>query len=144
MTHLTPNEKHNILLIYSSINNKHSFESLAHQYTIKGGGRVIQNWYHRWNGTPQSLERMRGSGRPSLLTAQQVNDYIRTPIRNKNRSSKPVHYPQIRSSVERQTGKQISLRTVQNYGKQKLGVKQKHTKKRTAQESKHTYHTHHT
>ena len=144
MPQLTPNEKHNILTIYSSDKHKHTFESLAHQYNIKGGRQVIQNWYKQWNGTPQSLGRKKGSGRPTILTSQQVNDYIRTPIRNKNRSSKPIHYPQLHSSIQQKTGKQISLRTVQNYGKEKLGVKQKRTKKRTAQESKQISYTQYT
>jgi hypothetical protein len=41
MPQLTPNEKHNILTIYSHNQHKHSFESLAHQFDIKGGGRTI-------------------------------------------------------------------------------------------------------
>jgi hypothetical protein len=136
MPHLTPNQKHNILTLYSSDTNTHTMESLAHQYNIKGGKQQIWKWYRQWNGTPQSLERKRGSGRPTILTPQQVNDYIRTPIRNKNRSSKPIHYTQLHTSIKQKTGRQISLRTVQNYGKEKLGVKQKRTKKRTAQERK--------
>ena len=81
MPQLTANQKHNILTIYSSTDNTYSFESLAHQYNIKGGKNVIWRWYQKWDGTPQSLGRKKGSGRPTVLTSQQVNDYIRTPIR---------------------------------------------------------------
>ena len=126
---------HNILTLYSSNKNKHTFKSLALEYNIKGGRDVVARWYHQWDGTPQSLERKKGSGRPSVLTSQQVNEYIRMPIRNKNRSSKPIHYPQLHTSIQQKTGKQISLRTIQKIGKEKLGVKQKRTKKRTSQES---------
>lgn len=142
MPQLTPNEKHNILTIYSSNKHKHSFNSLAHQYNIKGGGRTIQNWYKVWNGTPKSLERKTGSGRPTVLTSQQVRDYIRMPICNKNRSSKPIHYPQLLSSIREKTDIDVSLSTIQKIGKNELGVKQKRTKKRTAQESKQTPHMH--
>jgi len=144
MPQLTPNQKHNILTIYSSENNTHTLASLARQYSLQGGGRLIQNWYKQWNGTPQSLERKKGSGRPFVLTSQQVDKYIRMPIQNKNRSCKPVHYPQLHTSIQQKTGKQMSLRTIQKIGKEKLGVKQKRTKKRTAQESKQKQHTHET
>lgn len=136
MPQLTPKQKHDILTIYSQKKHNHSFESLAHQYNIKGGKKTLIRWYQQWNGKPESLERKKGSGRHTVLTSQQVNDYIRTPIRNKNRSYKPIHYTQLHTSIKQKTGKQISLRTVQNYGKEKLGVKQKRTKKRTAQERK--------
>lgn len=136
MPHLSSNEKHNILKLYQRNSHTHNFQTLAQQFSIKGGEKVIRNWYNQWDGNPQSLERKKGSGRPSILTPQQVNDYIRTPIRNKNRSSKPIHYPQLHSSIQQKTGKQICLRTIQKIGKQKLRVKQKRTKKRTAQESK--------
>jgi len=138
MPHLTAQQKHDILKLYSSHDHNYSFAALAQQYNIKGGRQVVENWYHQWTGSPKSLERKKGSGRPPVLTSQQVNDYIRTPIRNKNRSFKPIHYPQLHSSIQQKTGKQISLRTIQNYGKEKLGVKQKRTKKRTAQECKQT------
>jgi hypothetical protein len=141
MPHLTSNQKHNILMLYQSHDTTHTFKSLAHQYNIKGGEKVIRNWYHQWNGTPQSLERKKGSGKTALLSSNDINNYIRTPIRNKNRSSKPIHYPQLLSSIHKKTGKKISLRTIQNYGKQKLGVKQKRTIKRTSKESNHIQYT---
>lgn len=139
MPHLTAQQKHDILKLYSPYDRNNSFESLAQQYNIKGGGRVVQNWYHQWTGFPKSLERKRGSGRRTVLTSKQVKDLIQIPIRNKNRASIPVHYPEIQSSIVEKTGKNISLRTVQNIGHQQLGAKQKRTNKRTLVESKHTH-----
>ena len=139
MPHLSPKQKHNILKLYTPNDRNHSFESLARHYFIKGGNRVLQNWYRQWNGTPQSLERKRGSGRPKLLTSKQVKDYIQIPIRNKNRSSVPVHYPDLLPSITEKTGKKFSLRTLRRIGHDQLGAKQKRTNKRTAAESKHTH-----
>ena len=65
-----------------------------------------------------------------------------TAIRDKNRAHRPVHYPELVSSIEAKTGTSVSARTVRRYGKQELGVKQKRTVKRTAAERKHTHHTH--
>lgn len=141
MHQLTSNLKHHILTLYQPRNRNRSFQSLAHQYNIKGGKQVIQKWYKQWNGTPQSLERKKGSGRPKLLTSTEVREYIKRPIRNKNRSCIPVHYPQLLSSIHEKTGKQISIQTLRRIGKQQLGVKQKRTKKRTADESNHKYYT---
>jgi hypothetical protein len=136
MPQLTPNEKHNILTIYSHNQHKHSFESLAHQFDIKGGGRTIQNWFAKWDGTPQSLERRKGSGRASILTPREVKDTIQIPLRNKNRASKPVHYTELLPSITEKTGKKISIQTVRRIGHDQLGAKQKRTNKRTAVETK--------
>ena len=125
MPHLTPKQKHDILKLYSPYDHNHSFQALAHQYNIKGGSQVLQNWYRQWNGSPESLERKKGSVKHKLLTSKQVKDLIQIPIRNKNRASVPVHYPEIQSSVIEKTGKQISLSTIQKIGKNKLGAKQK-------------------
>jgi hypothetical protein len=141
MPQLTPKQKHDILTIYSQNKHKHSFESLAHQYDIKGGKKTLIRWYQQWNGTAQSLERKKGSGRPTILTPQQVKDYIQIPIRNKNRSFKPIHYPQLLPSIQKKSSTQVSIQTVRRIGHQQLGVRQKRTKKRTAQERKQTQHT---
>lgn len=136
MPHLTCLQKHNILQSYTTSTHKNTFESLAQQHNIKGGARVIQRWYSKWNGTPESLQRQEGSGRPAILSTQEVNNYIRTPIRNKNRSFTPIHYPELKATIVEKTEKSISLRTVQRIGKTQLGVKQKRTKKRTREECK--------
>jgi transposase len=142
MPHLSSNQKHNILMLYRSHDRTHSFESLAHQYNIKGGKHVIQNWYKQWNGTPESLQRKKGSGKHAVLTSKQVKDYIQIPIRNKNRTSTPVHYTDLLPSIQQKIGKKISLSTIQKIGKQKLGVKQKRTIKRTVKESNQTQYKH--
>ena len=48
MPHLTPKQKHDILKLYSPYDRNNSFEALAKQFNIKGGGRVVQNWYYQW------------------------------------------------------------------------------------------------
>jgi transposase len=136
MSQLTSNEKHNILKLYVKRSTTHGFVALARQHCISGGEKVIRNWFKQWDGTPQSLERKQGSGRPTKLTPAQVNDCIRTPIRNKNRAAVPVHYPQLLPAIQEKTGEPVSLRTVQRTGKEQLGVKQKRTKKRTREERK--------
>lgn len=86
------------------------------------------------------MERREGSGKSSQLTSYEVDKYIRTPIRNKNRSHKPIHYTDLIHTIHEKTGKQISLRTVQRIGAEILGARQKRTKKRTRDESNHTQH----
>ncbi len=100
---------------------------------------TISRWLQQWDGTPESLERREGSGRHTILTSQEVNDCIRTPIRNENRSSQPIHYTDLLPSVIQKTGKKISVETIRRIGRDQLGEKQKRTNKRTAVESKHTH-----
>lgn len=139
MSVFTPQLKHHILTQYQSHSHTHSFSALAHQYGVKGGRQTIQKWHSQWNGTAASLERKVGSGRPRALSSTQVNDYIRTPIRHKRRIHAAVHYPSLLPSVCEKTGKSISLRTLQNYGKREVGIKLKHTKKRTVTERQSTH-----
>jgi transposase len=139
MPQLEPYQKHNILQLYLSSDNHDSMETLAHRYNIKGGKYTIIRWLQQWDGTPESLERKKGSGRPTILTSKEVRDTIQLPIRNKNRSSQPIHYTDLLPSITQKTGKKISLSTIQKIGKNKLGAKQKRTNKRTAVESKHTH-----
>jgi hypothetical protein len=70
-----------------------------------------------------------------VLTRAEVSRHIRAPILAANRAHRAVSYTRLLPEVQRKTRKQISIQTLRRYGKQELGVKQKHTKKRTADES---------
>lgn len=139
MSSFTPQLKHHILTQYSSHSRDRSFSALARLYAVPGGKQTVQQWHRRWKGTVESLENKQRSGRPRALTSRQVNDCIRTPIKNKRRAHVAVHYPDLLSAVRRKTGKQISLRTLQRYGKEQLRIKLKHTETRTAAERQCTH-----
>jgi len=136
MSIFTPQLKHHILTQYQPHSRENSFEALARRYAVNGGKTTVKYWHQQWDGTPTSLHRKPVSGRPRLLSSRQVNDYIRTPVRNKNRAHVAISYTQLLPSVQRKSVKQLSLRTLQNYGKRDLGIKMRHSKKRTADESK--------
>lgn len=141
MTLLTPQLKHHILSQYQPYSRENGFAALASRYNIKGGESTVRKWHQRWNGDAASLEQRVIPGRPPLLSRAQVNNLIRTPIRNKNRSHTPVHYTQLHQSVKEKSGVDISLRTLQNYGSRDLGATQSHTLKTTEEqcELKHQY-----
>ena len=139
MSHLTPNEKHNILRLYVSSDHRYTMKSLSQQHNIKGGRKTMSRWLQQWDGSPESLERREGSGRHTILTSKEVKDTIQLPIRNKNPNSQPVHYTDLLPSVTEKTGKKISSRTLRRIGLDQSGAKQKRTNKRTAVESKHTH-----
>lgn len=136
MPHFTPLHKHTILTHVKHRGKGETLASIASLHGVKGGARTLQNWLRRWKGTPASLQRRAGSGRPTLLTPAQVTRHVRSRIQSANRSARAVHYPSLLPLVQQATGKQLSLRTLQNYGKQQLRVRQKRTKKQTANECK--------
>jgi len=139
MKQYSPESKHHILLQHASNPALHSFSSLARSL---GGGltaRTLQRWQQQWDGAQQSLERREGSGRPRLLDTTQVNNLIRTPIKNKNRAHTPVHYPQLMPIIRKKIGKEIHINTIRNYGRRDCGIRLKHTKKRTTAECKYEY-----
>lgn len=133
----TPQLKHHILSQYQSHSHQDSYETLAVRYNVAGGGSTIRKWHDKWNGTPESLERKKGSGRHRLLTRTQVYRYISQPIIKKNRHHRPVHYTQLLPSVRANINyADISLRTIQREGKQ-LQIKKKRGMKRTSAESQY-------
>jgi transposase len=136
MKQFTPEQKHEILLEYQPRSSTHSFPALARRHAVAGGERTIKNWFAQWKHTIASLQHKRGAGRPRILTHAEVQRYIATPIRRKNRLHQPVHYTDLQSTVEEQTDKQVSPRTIRRYGKEELGGRLKHGKKRTVEECK--------
>ncbi len=139
MTKYSPQFKHNILMQYQPRAYKKGFKSLAIQHKIQGGAQTIKNWYDRWNGTVASLERRISSGRPTLLNTRQVKQYIGTPIRKKNQLHKKINYETIHQQIKTKISKSISLRTIQRYGKERLQITKRRTKKVMLQECKHIY-----
>jgi hypothetical protein len=134
-SHLSADTKHHILLEYAPCDTTRSFATLARRHAVQGGADVVRHWHDRWDGTPQSLERRSGSGKARTLTAAEVSRHIRAPILAANRAHRAISYTELLPQVQRKTGKELSLRTLQQYGKETLGVKHRHTRKRTAEES---------
>lgn len=136
MTKYTPNFKHKILMEYRRGDRGASFSVLARRHKIKGGKKAIQYWYSQWKGTPNSLERRKGSGRKFILTPSQVDQYINKPILKKNKKHQAVSYPELMDTLHENSPSNISLRTVQRYGKQWVGIQCKTTIPRTLDECK--------
>ena len=110
------------------------FKALAARHNIKGGATLISTWHRRWDGTPQSLEEGARSGRPRALSSAQVRRHVAAPIRNANRAARVVSYTELLPQVQSATHTEISLRTLQHYGKEELHATAKHGKKRTSDE----------
>lgn len=134
MAHLSAEAKHHILLEYSPRERGRGFKALAARHNIKGGATLISTWHRRWDGTPQSLEEEARSGRPRALSSAQVRRHVAAPIRNANRAARAVSYSTLLPQVQAATHTDISLRTLQHYGKEELHATAKRGKKRTAEE----------
>jgi hypothetical protein len=134
MKQLTPQQKHSILIHYQSRSAGQSADTIARLHGVKGGRATLLNWWRRWDGTPQSLERRAGSGRPRVLTPQQVRRHIAAPIRNSNRAGRVVRYTKLLPQVLAATGTEISLRALRRYGLEEAGGHKTRGKKRTAEE----------
>lgn len=134
MIGFTPQFKHHILQQYQPYSRNRGYQSLARLYGVTSGGSTIRKWMERWNGTITSLQHKKGAGRPRLLSSTQVNNSIRTPIKNKRRVHLDVHYTQLLPVVRQKSGTQVSLRTLQYYGQRDVKAMEKHTIKRTSVE----------
>jgi hypothetical protein len=80
------------------------------------------------------LKHKNGAGRHRILNPSEVTRYIRQPIARKNRSHRAVHYTDLFHRVRENSGREVSLRTIQRYGKEDAKVKMRRTKKCTVDE----------
>ena len=134
MQHLSSETKHHILLEYQAGVRGCGFKALAARHGVKGGLHTLQRWHQQWDGTPQSLQEKARSGRPRILSSAEVKRHVAAPIRNRNRSARPVRYTKLLPQVQAATGQDVSLRTLQRYGHDELAARQTRGKKRTAEE----------
>jgi len=139
MKQLTAQQKHSILTHYSSRRAGDTLASILSQHGAAVGRSTFYSWMEKWDGTPQSLEHKPMSGRPRVLSSQQVTRHVRPRILAPNRRAAPVHYSSLLPAVQAATDTQISARTLRRYGMEELGAKQKRGKKRTADECECTH-----
>jgi hypothetical protein len=135
MPHLSAEAKHHILLEYTPRDSSRSFAALARRHAVKGGWQVLQRWHQRWDGAPASLQERVRSGRPQVLSRAQLSRHVRAPLLAANRAHRAISYAELLPRVRAATGSSLSLRSLQRYGKEELGAKQRRSKKRTAAES---------
>lgn len=132
--------KHRVCSYYKEHLPDCSFRSVSRLFGLHASGRVLSRWYHQWDGTANSLKEKVGRGRHSILNRAEINRHITFTIRRHNRISRPVSYRHIHCETKAKTCKEMSLRTIQRYGKEKYAIKYKTTKKRTLHERKNLIH----
>lgn len=138
-TSYTSQFKHHVLSTYEQSQPHPSFRSLAKQFNIKGGRRIIPLWYRQWDGTPSSLERKPVSGRPSIMSRVEIQEHIIDKVKEKNQSHTAIHYPDLLSSIKTNTNRNPSIQTVRRYGHDVGHIKMKKTSKRTEKERNFLY-----
>lgn len=139
MKQLTPEVKHSILTHYTSPLNRDTLPAILSLHDVKASRRAVEKWRLQWNGSVASLQHNKGAGRPRVLSEAQVRRHIAAPIRNSNRAGRPIHYTQLLPSVQAATHTNVSLQTVQRYGKQDCNAKNIRGRKRTVDESKYIH-----
>lgn len=133
MREFSPNAQQRILSEYRARCRGRGFDALAARFGVPGGGRTVQRWFSRWDGTVASLQALPRAGRPRTLTAAQVARHIAAPIRAANRAHRAIRYTTLYDRLPLAVRQSVSLRTVQRLGQQ-LGARSRRTIKRTAEE----------
>jgi len=113
-----------------------SLRSVSQRYGLSQGGNTLKNWLSKWNYKCNSLRDRPKKGRPPILSMKLVKKYVGKPIKKKNLAAEPAHYNSMLHEVRRKTKKKISRRTLNRYGLEKLGIKEKTVIKRTLHECK--------
>jgi hypothetical protein len=119
--------KERVVAYYIEHQSNCSFRSVAKHFALKGGHKLVRIWYNNRH----SLNTKPKSGRPTILSRRQIINYVQNKIRAANRSSTPIHYPELLSYVKEKTKKSPSIQTLRRYGRKLFRAKQKRTIKRT-------------
>jgi hypothetical protein len=135
MKQLTAQQKHDILVHIRERREGQRPADIAALHGVTIGRTTLWEWQQQWDSTPQSLEHKRGGGRPRALSKAQVTRHVAAPIRNSNRAGRAVRYTALLPQVQAATGSELSVRTMQRYGKEEAGGHKARGKKRTADES---------
>jgi transposase len=128
--------KHNVLEEYRPGVYGCGFKSLAKRFKIKGGHKLIMDWYRQWDGTVESLDRRYKGGRPRTLTTNEVKHYVLDFVNMMNSQHKPVNYRMVQSNVEAALNKMVPLSTIQRYGKEECGLKWRKIREITSRDGK--------
>ncbi len=115
--------KHNVLEEYRLGIHRFGFKCLARRFKIKGGHKLIMNWYRQWDGTVQSLNPRSKGGRPRTMTKNEVKHYVLGFVNRMNNQFKPVNYRMVQSNVESLLNKKVPLSTIQRYGREESGLR---------------------
>lgn len=130
--------KHNILEEYRPGVIGCGFKSLAKRFKVKGGHRLIMNWYKRWDGTIDSLNPKPKGHRPRTMTPQEVDQYILEFVKSMNRKRAQVNYKSVQAHIESQLNRKVPIRTIRRYGKS-CGIKWRKTRQITSRDGSYIY-----
>lgn len=108
---------HNILREYQPGVYGYGFKALAKKYNVRGGRRLLSEWFKKWDGTESSLRKQSGGDKSSILTPKEKKTHI-LDFATKKSKVEAVNYPEVKENVEKKTGKDVSLRSVQRHGKE--------------------------
>jgi transposase len=111
MPHLSAEAKHHILLEYDPYHRYRSFAALARKHDVAGGRETVERWFHRWDRTPSSLEECPRTGRPRVLSVDDVHELVTPIIRRANQENRVIDYAQV-AELTRRTGSLTTLKSL--------------------------------
>jgi len=126
-TSYSTHEMHNILTEYKPGVRGSGLHALSKKYNVRGGPKLISEWFKKWDGTEASLRKQSGGDVRSILTPKEKDLHIRKFATRKSKVE-AVNYPEVKENVEKKTGKEISLRSVRRVGK-KMNLSSKKRKR---------------
>jgi len=89
--------------------------------------KLVTQWHAAFHGTSQSLEKKCAGGRKRKLEDEEAQTHVKEFIENANKRGKAVSYADVHREVKQQTGKTMSLRTIQRVGRRDFNITDKMT-----------------
>jgi hypothetical protein len=91
------------------------FEALAGHFNIAGGGKLVWEWYQRWDGSVESLVARHAGGKRPLLEAAQQEQHVAKFVTDSNRQRQPVQVADVVDNIQHETSTVVAPRTANDY-----------------------------
>lgn len=91
------------------------FDALAELFNIAGGGRLVWEWYQRWDGSVESLVARHAGGKRPLLKADQQEQHVAKFVTRNNRRRQPVQVVDVVDNIQQETDTSVARRTANDY-----------------------------
>jgi transposase len=135
------NVKRDAAKFYHYNKSNYSIAAVIKKFNLQINRSTLQRWYHKYMNDNKRIKPIVRPGRPPLLNRVQVNNIIRTEIKNHNTLHHPISSRSIQEVINKKLHIKPCLRTIQHYIKS-IKSKSKTTIKRTKQERNDSIYMH--
>jgi transposase len=111
---------------YSPNKRGSGYQAIANLYELPSPN-LVKYWVEKYKETKGEMKNRAGGNRKRKLDDEECEEHVRKFVVQNNRDGIAVTYKDVQNNVKKRTRKDVSLRTVQRYGKELCALVWKRT-----------------